>query len=327
MCGNRDQTDLAMMIPARLMIGGNGQKACIFTLRTRIGLHRHRIIACDLAQIIRQGRQHLRIALGLILWRKRVQPAKFGPCDWHHLDRGVQLHRARAKRDHGTIQRQVTIRQAAHIPHHLGFRAVHVENRMGEILCFPQERVRDRWRFNRIQKRCAKRLTDRGQMGFGCHLIHGNTNPILANITQVDPPRHSRGHDPRLFGPDLDCDRVKIALRQRRKAARLKTFGETRCVQMHPLRNRAQSARAVEHRIKRGHDGQKRLRGADIRGGFLAANMLLARLQGEAIGTAPLRVNRYANKPTWDGPLIGLATGKKCCVRATISQRHTKALR
>ena len=46
---------------------------------------------------------------------KRMQIAKLGPGDRDHFGRGVELHRARAQRDHRAVERQVAVGQTAQI--------------------------------------------------------------------------------------------------------------------------------------------------------------------------------------------------------------------
>ena len=131
---HRDQADVAPRVTARAVIGGNGQKPGIFALRARVRLHRKRIIAGDFTKLFRQIADRLVIAKRLIFWHKGMQRAEFRPGDRHHFRRRVQLHRARPQRDHRTVQRQIAVRQAAHIAHHLGLGAVHVKHRMRHIV-------------------------------------------------------------------------------------------------------------------------------------------------------------------------------------------------
>ena len=91
---NGNKAHLAVMLPPRPVIGEDGQKPRIFPLRARIGLHRKRVIAGDLAQLCRQILNRFTIAQRLIGRHKRVQRPKLGPGDWHHLGRGIQLHGA-----------------------------------------------------------------------------------------------------------------------------------------------------------------------------------------------------------------------------------------
>ena len=59
----------------------------------------------------------------------------------------------------------------------------------------------------------------------------------------------------------------------------------------------AQSLGAVVHGVHGGHHGQQHLGGADVRRRLLPADVLLPRLQGEAIGGALLRVDRESDEP------------------------------
>ena len=52
---------------------------------------------------------------------------------------------------------------------------------------------------------------------------------------------------------------------------------------------------SVVHGVQGGDVGKERLGGADVGGGLVAPNVLLARLHGHAVGGPPLRVNRDAN--------------------------------
>ena len=58
-----------------------------------------------------------------------------------------------------------------------------------------------------------------------------------------------------------------------------------------------QPFRAVIDRVHRGHHRQQHLRGADVRGRLLAADMLLAGLQRQPVGRLPARIDRHADDP------------------------------
>ena len=131
-----DQADVAMPLPVGTVIGRNRQKAGIFPLRARIRLHGNRIIPRDVTKLGRQVVDHMLVTKRLILRHKRVDHRKLAPADGHHLRSRIQLHRAGPQRDHRAVQRQITVGQTAHVAHHLGLGAVHVEDRMGEIGAF-----------------------------------------------------------------------------------------------------------------------------------------------------------------------------------------------
>ena len=82
-------------------------------------------------------------------------------------------------------------------------------------------------------------------------------------------------------------------------------------------RDGRQALGPVEHGVHRRHVGQQRLRGADVGGRLLAADVLLARLQRHAVGRAALRVHRHADD----------AAGRLADVRLAASRRTPRAVR
>ncbi len=96
---------------------------------------------------------------------------------------------------------------------------------------------------------------------------------------------------------------------------------------MHALCNGAQPFGAMKHPIHRGHDRQKRLRSADIRGGFLAPDMLLAGLQRQAVSLVAARINTDPHNPPRHSAFERIAARHEGGMRATIAHRHAKALR
>ena len=68
---------------------------------------------------------------------------ELGPRHRLHLGGGVELHGARAQRDHGPVERHVVVGQPAQVAQHLGLGAVGVEHRVGEELAGAGLGVRD----------------------------------------------------------------------------------------------------------------------------------------------------------------------------------------
>ena len=325
---DRDQTDIALMIAPRPVIGRDGQEPRIFPLRARIRLQRKRLIAGDFTELFRQIPDRLMIALGLIMRRERVQRAEFRPGDRHHLGGGVQLHRAGAERDHRPVQRQIAVRQAAHIAHHLGFRPVHVKDRMRQIGRLPQERVGEPQR----RDRRFRGLDPEGVENAGDHriirqLIDRDAHPVTADFAEVDTPVARGGHDALLANAHFHGDRVKEGGRSDLCPRLGQRPGQTHRVEMHPLGDCPQAHRPVEHRIERGHHRQQRLRRADVGGGLFTADMLLARLQGQPVGAAAPRINRHADDPARHRAFELIAAGHEGRMRAAIAHRHAKTLR
>ena len=95
---------------------------------------------------------------------------------------------------------------------------------------------------------------------------------------------------------------------------------------MHLAGDPAQPLGAVVRGVHRGHHREEHLRGADIRRRLIAANVLLARLQREAVSDVPVGVVRHTHETA--GQLAGvLFTARhEAGVRAAEAHRHTEAL-
>ena len=82
----------------------------------------------------------------------------------------------------------------------------------------------------------------------------------------------------------------------------------------------------MPHRVHRGHDGQQCLGGTNIRGRFFAANMLFARLQGQAQCLRSLGITRYTHESARHIALEGVSAGNETGMRAAETKRYTKPL-
>ena len=111
------------------------------------------------------------------------------------------------------------------------------------------------------------------------------------------------------------------------KPRRVKPWARIAASTMDALSDPAQAIRAVIAGIHRGHVGQQRLGGADVAGGLLAADVLLAGLQGEPQGGAAARILGDPDDPAGHLALESVARGEKRRVRAAVAQRHAEALR
>ncbi len=95
---------------------------------------------------------------------------------------------------------------------------------------------------------------------------------------------------------------------------------------MDALRDAFEARRAVPDRIHAGHVGEQHLRGADVRIGLLAADVLLARLQGHAQGRLATGILRHADDAAGHRALVLVQAGEEGGVRAAVAHRHAKAL-
>ena len=109
-------------------------------------------------------------------------------------------------------------------------------------------------------------------------------------------------------------------------AGGLQRGGDGPGVAVDGLGDRLQPVRAVVDGVERGHDGQQRLRGADVGGGLLAADVLLAGLQRQAVGGDAGVVLGDAHEAAGHGALEALLDGHVGGVRAAEEQRHAEAL-
>ena len=89
--------------------------------------------ASDIAQPARQVVEQLLVTLALVEWRERMDLAEPWQGYGVHLGRRVQLHRARAERDHRSRERQVLGLQAIHVSQELALAAVAVEGRVLQV--------------------------------------------------------------------------------------------------------------------------------------------------------------------------------------------------
>ena len=96
---------------------------------------------------------------------------------------------------------------------------------------------------------------------------------------------------------------------------------------MDALANGAQALGPVIHRVHRCHDGQQRLRRANVGRGFVAPDMLLARLQRQTKGVVALRVARHADHTSRHHSEKLLRHREETGVRTTVSEGNAETLR
>lgn len=92
-------------------------------------------------------------------------------------------------------------------------------------------------------------------------------------------------------------------------------------------RDVAEPGRPVVHGVHGGHVGEQRLGRADVGGGLIPADVLLAGLQREAVGVAAVGVPRDADHAAGHEPHQRLAAREEAGVRAAVAHGHAHALR
>ncbi len=127
----------------------------------------------------------------------------------------------------------------------------------------------------------------------------------VADAAQVEAAQQRRGHQRVGLGAGIDRDGVEegIVLHARSRP-RAPHPPAARADSAHARGDALQPLRAVPHRIHAGHDGEQHLRGADVRGRLLAADVLFARLQREAHRRRAGGIDRDADQPPRHQPLM-----------------------
>src|ERR1051325_4980220 len=95
---------------------------------------------------------------------------------------------------------------------------------------------------------------------------------------------------------------------------------------MNTLRDSAHTFGTVINRIHRGYDGKKNLCRADVACGFVAADVLLARLQREPIGGSPFGVVRHSDQAAGHVTFEFVARSKVRCMWPAESERNAEPL-
>nr|GEZ22423.1 hypothetical protein [Tanacetum cinerariifolium] len=266
---------------------------------------------------------------------KRMQIAEFGPGDWDHFAGGVELHGARPQRDHRAVQCQVLVRQATQVAHQLGFGVIAVEYRVAE---------NHRLAFQLGRQACFDAVCQRGEVrqslafsseqgpqhfdvGLLCGFVQRDTQALAVYFTQVDFLSAGLGVQVSRPGAGVQGDAVEEERLLGVYAQLAQAFGQDCGQMMHAIGDAGQAARAVVHGVHAGDVGEQNLRGADIAGGLLATDVLLAGLHGQTQGGLAEAVDGHTDQSARHVTLVGVAGGEVRGVRAAETQRHTEALR
>nr|GEU28245.1 hypothetical protein [Tanacetum cinerariifolium] len=334
--GRGDQADVAVAFIARLVVRLDHQQTGILTLRTGIRLQRDGGVSGDGAQHFFQLRDHFAVAHGLAVGGERVDVRELGPGDRDHFGRGVELHGARAERDHGAVQRQVLVGQAAQVAQHFGFGVVAVEHGVRQVRAGAGQVGRERFSYfcfdgveiravGRAAHRMGKHGPQQGDVFAGGGFVERNAHVRRVDHAQVHAVRV--GRSVQLLGIGRgDGQRVEEGLVGDGVAEGFQVGGQDARVAVHALGDLLQAFWTVVHGVHRGDHRQQHLRGADVGRGFFAADVLFARLQRQAICLVALRVDGHAHQAARHAALEFIAGGQVAGVRAAESQRHAEAL-
>ena len=337
----RNQTDVALRLAAILEVSVNHHQAGELALRARVRLQRDGGKAGDRAQHRLELAEDLGVALRLIDRRERMQRAKLRPGDRQHLGRRVQLHRARAERNHRRVEPDVLSLEAADVAHHLGLGVILVEDRMRQ----ERRRAADRGRIARVDVgsgeidcRRRARVHARGErrhdgadvVGVD-RLVERDGDRPIATEPEIDLRRERGLQNPpghlHVAAGDREARGVEVLLVDLPGAELRQLAHEKVGERVDARRDSRQTFRAVIDGVEAGDVGEERLRRADVRGRLLATDMLLARLQRHAVRGVAVRVDRNADDAAGRLADVLLERREERGVRTAIAERHAEPLR
>src|SRR5437763_1819585 len=119
---------------------------------------------------------------------------------------------------------------------------------------------------------------------------------------------------------------VKKCFSHQRMAKTLQASSQEAGKEMNAFRNRLQPFRPVINRVSGGHAREQGLRRADVAGGFLAADVLLAGAQRKTQSAPAARIFRDANEPPGYLTFERVSRGEEGRVRTAVTERHAKTL-
>ena len=160
----------------------------------------------------------------------------------------------------------------------------------------------------------------------GGGLVEGDADRVGVAPAEVEFFGGGGGVD--ALGPDVgDGERVEDRLRVDLRAEGGEALGEQAGEQLHTLGDFPEALGSVVNGIHRGHDGEQYLCGADVGRGLVAADVLLARAEGQPHGGVALGILRHADEPAGHLALEGILRGEETGMRSAEAERHAEALR
>ena len=305
-------------------VAADGHQAGVFTRGAAVGLQRAAGEARDHGQVVLEFVDHLQGALGLVGGGVRVQVAEFAPAEREHLGGGVELHGAAAQRNHGVGQRNVLALEPFDVAHHLGFGMIGAEYFLREDGRGAGHR-HGSTRGDGAVVGAAEDLRDGAGFLAGGKFVEGDLHGAGVGIPEVEARFEGLGADG--FGIDADdADRVEEVFGGELEAGVLQPgghgVGEARGV----LRDFGDAFRAVPHGEHTGHGGHQGRGGADVGGGFLPFDVLLAGLEGQPHGAFAEAADGDADDAARQVSLVFVGAGHPAGGRTAEAHRKAEAL-
>ena len=203
-----------------------------------------------------------------------------------------------------------------------------MEDRVLEIARFAPHRIGDDRPGKKIlELQVSAKRPPHGFHGFRPrNFIKRDADPVVTNLAQIDAFAPCGFEDFGLAAFGEHGDGVEEDRRVNDEIELLQSRCKCGGLGVNAAGDRPQAHRPVKHCVHRSNDGQQHLRGADVGGGLLAPDMLLAGLQRQPVGLVAARIHSNADQPARHRALVGVFHRHIGRVRTAIANRHAKSL-
>ena len=327
----RDEAHVAPGVAPAAVIGADREQPGELALAAGVRLQAHGVVPRAGDEHLLELVDQLAVAERLFGRCERMDVGELGPGDGEHLGRGIELHRARAERNHRAVEREVLVGQPAKVAQHLVLAVVLTEDRMDEHLALAHQgggQAERRVAVDHPAGRLDRERTEHGtHEGDVAALVERDTHMIGIDDAQVDAccvgcGVHGIGAAGHVHGERVEPRVVDDGDARRPKAGR-----QGGREPVHPSGDAAHAVRAVPHRVHAGHHRQEHLGGADVARRLLAPDVLLARLQCESQRRAAGAVGAHADEPSRQRAGVSVAAGEVGGVRTAEAHRDAEPLR
>ena len=325
-----DEAQVAPGVATAAVVGADREEPGELALAAGVGLQAHGVVAGAGDEHLFELVDQLAVALGLPGGSEGVDVGALGPGDGEHLGGGVELHGARAERDHRAVEGEVLVGQTPKVAEHLVLAVVAVEHRMRQH--FVRAHKRRRQPDRRVGVDAWRRVdTERGEhVGHEGHvtaLVEGDADVIGVDAAQVDA-RRAGGSQHRVGAArHPHGDGVEPGVVEHLHAAGPQAGRERRRQPVHAGGDPAQPLGPVPHGVHAGHHRQQDLGGADVARRLLPPDVLLARLQRQPQGRAAGDIGADAHQPAGQRAGVRVLARQEGGVGPAEPHRNTEPLR
>ncbi|CAG9942264.1 unnamed protein product [Clonostachys rosea f. rosea IK726] len=340
--GDGDEADVSVRLAAALVVGLDGAETGELTLGARVGLQADLVEAGDGGQVLLEGGEHGLVAGSLLNRGEGVDVGESGVRDGEHFSGGVELHGAGAERDHGVDEGEILVSKVK-----LSLRVVLVEDGVLEEGSLALEVGGD--------GRVGIESTVQTLLNSGIKILLSHVEALeklaqalqrdtlmkreaqlgLADLAEVDVEERgllvcvNDGIRRSLEGQGIEENGAIVSETGSRELevtlACDEILGQTG-LGPNILGNGLETLGAVVDGVEGAHVGQQSLGGADVAGGLLTANVLLASLQSKAQGRVAQSILGNTDDTSRNLALVLLGAGEESSVGTSVSQRNTKSL-